>query len=486
MKKSTTFYLSASICILASINGCKKFVAIDAPTNTVNQQIVYNDIKTASAVLNSIYTNLNTQRASVKFVYLYSGLSSDELTLFNIQDPVYKAFFSNSLTPEMNTTFWPEYYRLIFQANSVIEGLAGSRGLDAVRAKQILGEAKFIRAYLYFYLINFYGDVPLILSTDYKKNALLPRTPKSDVYVQIINDLKDCQILLNAQYMNVDITPGATERVRPNASTATALLARAYLYNKDYSKAIEQASQLINNPTYQLEPLSNVFKKDSKEAIWQLYGVGDGFTANTEEGRLFILPQSGPSSEYPVYLGESLYNSFDVGDQRKANWINEVTVLGQKYAYPYKYKVGFINQPVVEYSVVFRLAEQYLIRAEARILLGQVQEGLSDLNVLRRRATDLNAPVNLQLQQIALDLSKNDAMKILTAERLHELFSEGAHRWFDLKRETGFVDNSKSLADELLPVIKGNSWQSTDQLYPIPKLDIDLSPGLAGHQNPGY
>jgi hypothetical protein len=106
-----------------------------------------------------------------------------------------------------------------------------------------------------------------------------------------------------------------------------------------------------------------------------------------------------------------------------------------------------------------------------------VAEGIEDLNIIRRRATDLNATPVDQLPQLSLSLSKEDALLAVENERRRELFTEWGHRWFDLKR-TG-------RADAVLGGVKPG-WQSTDQLFPLPGNDVATNINLRGHQNPGY
>ena len=92
------------------------------------------------------------------------------------------------------------------------------------RKKQLEGEAKFIRAWLHFHLVNYWGDVPYITTTDHRVNALQKRLPSADVYQRIILDLTEAQTLLSQSLA------GNTERIRPDKWTATALLARVYLF----------------------------------------------------------------------------------------------------------------------------------------------------------------------------------------------------------------------------------------------------------------
>jgi hypothetical protein len=448
---------------------CKKLVEVDAPITSVSDKVVYGSDITATAVLTDIYTQIVT--SDVSRIYLFPALSSDELALFaGISDLGYQAYYQNNLSPSIPglVEYWSQIYARIYVANDAIEGLSLSNTLTPGVKQQLLGEAKFVRAFCYFYLVNLYGDVPLNLTTDYKLNSLRPRTDSKKVYEQIISDLKDAQSLLGIDYINASFS-STSERTRPNKFTATALLARVYLFTNDYINAEIEATSIIENKVlYDTVPLNNVFLKNSKETIWALQSVLSGTNSNTVEGRLFILPPTGPSTTYPVYLSDDLINSFEPNDERLLDWTSSMSVLSKKYNYSYKYKVGGVDAASAEYSIVFRLSEQYLIRAEARIQQGNLSKGADDLNLIRLRAGLSAIEVSTQ----------TDLLNAILHERQVELFTEWGHRWLDLKRT--------SKADIILKQVKGQNWQTTDQLYPIPQSELNGNPNIKGHQNPGY
>jgi starch-binding outer membrane protein, SusD/RagB family len=306
-------------------------------------------------------------------------------------------------------------------------------------------------------LINLYGSVPLVTSTDYHKNMVIGREPVENIYTRIIADLTEAQTLLNPVYPT-------SNRLRPNRYTAMSLLAKVYLFQKKWNLSEQVATQIINSGTYKLEPnLNNVFLSSSNEAIWKLSPVFPG--VETWEGYYFV-PTS--SSVIPKYvISNNLLSSFETGDQRKNNWLKNNTVNGQPYYYPYKYKLGYDGAPVPkENYMVFRLGEQYLIRAEARAQQGNIGGALEDLNLIRSRA-GLSDFITTDQSTLLADIQH---------ERQVELFCEWANRWFDLKR----INN----ADTVLSNAKGSNWQSTDVLYPVPQTELSKNPSLT--QNAGY
>jgi hypothetical protein len=400
----------------------------------------------------------------------FQGLSADELTLNGsaLNNTSFNVYYTNSLTSS-NTgpaDFWNNIYPVIFTVNSAIQGLTGASQLTPAVGRQLLGEAMFMRAFCYFYLVNLYGDVPLVTSTAYTTNSNLARTPQIQVYHQIISDLKNADTLLSGNYLDATLLNTTLERVRPTSWAASALLARAYLYNKNWDSAIMQSTTVIDNSgLFSLDTLNGVFFANSTEAIWQLQPTISG--ENTPDAWVFIIPSSGPDEyNYPVYLSNSLLNSFEPGDQRWTDWVDSTVVGGTAYYYPFKYKSATLNASVTEYEMVMRLGEQYLIRAEAEAELNDFTDADSDVNVIRGRAG-------------LAGISLNDQPSLLTAilhERQVELFTEWGHRWADLKRFGN--------AAQVLSATKGFNVPATQLLYPIPLYDIQHDLNLV--QNPGY
>lgn len=478
------------LMMLICQTSCKKLVEVNPPITSVNGANVFREDASAIAVLTGIYSSMSNHnfgfQAPLITMSLLPALSADELAVAGNYSPVFNSYYQNNLNSSGLSVndYWSNIYPTIFVANSAIEGLNSSVTLTPAVRKQLLGEAEFIRAFCYFYLVNLYGEVPLAIGTDYKVNNSLPRAPKAQVYQQIIADLKDAQSKLSVNYLDASLMNTSTERVRPSYWSATALLARVYLYDGNltqdagnYANALTQSSLLINNSNlFSLGTLNNTFLKASSgnnEAIWQLQPVSIG---DTPEARFFVLPPSGPSSSFPVYLSSQLVNSFEAGDQRKTNWVGSVTVpvngVPTTYYYPYKYKVNNSSAPVTEYETVLRLGEQFLIRAEAEAegAGNGLTDAVKDINVIRNRA-------GLGNYNGATD--KASVLAAIVHERQVELFTEWGHRWLDLKR-TGTVDAVMSVVTPL----KGGTWNTNWQLYPILLDELNRNRNLT--QNPGY
>lgn len=453
--------LLIAFTIFISTQSCKKFLDADAPIDQLSSAVVFTEEKTATAAVLGMYTSMMPSIPIITSggTTLYAGLSADELYSSNISNASSSEFSNNALSPnngELVSVFWLRGYNIIYQANACIEGLENNTHISESVRDQLLGEALFNRAFIYYYLVNLFGDVPLLLNTNYEKNSAAPRTTSSIIYDQIINDLKEAQHLLKAAYPT-------TDRVRPNKWTATALLARVYLTLGQWSLAEQESSAVINSDDYFLETsLDNVFLASSMEAIWQLMPVEEGF--NTTEGITFV--PSVWSSGIPDYpITQYLLNAFEVDDVRKASWVASKSVDGDTYYYPFKYKINEYGLPVTEYYTVFRLAEQYLIRAESYAHQEKMDEAKNDLDIIRQRAGLPGTLAN----------TDEELIEAIAQERRIEFFAEWGHRWFDLKR------TKKST--EVLGIIKPG-WQATDTLYPIPLSEILANKNLT--QNQGY
>jgi hypothetical protein len=466
------------------VGGCKKLIQIDSPINSVNANNVFSLDATAAAVLTDVYTQMSRsalRNGDLTGLSLYAGLSADEMIPANPNNDPFKYYYRNNLTSinPGGDHFWNKSYQYIFVANSAIEGISNSNTLSPQVKKQLIGEAKFIRAFCYFYLVNLYGGVPLTTTTNYKINANLPRASIDNIYKQIILDLLDAQSLLTENYSEADAKTNTpiTDRVRPNKWAAKAMLARVYLFINEWQNAELESSEVIDHSSlFKLNSLDNAFLKNNSEAIWQLQPVNAIVTDNTEEGYIFILPMSGPNDfSNPVYLDDRFVESFEPGDHRKLKWLKSVTINGKVYNYPFKYKLGVRSTELKEYSMVLRLAEQYLIRAEARLHLHNINGTVMDLNVIRTRARENS---NIGLPNLLPTINEEQALNAIAYERRVELFSEWGHRWLDLKR-TG-------KANDVLSALKGSDWQNTAQFYPIPQNELDKNPNLKGHQNAGY
>lgn len=448
-----------SVLTLLAFLGCDEFVTVETPNSQLTGSTVFEDSNTANAAMVAIYAKLRDDgflSGSAGGSTAVLGMYVDELVYYGGNDENIFPFFSNNLlaTNALVSQMWNTSYHQIYFANAVIEGCENSTSLSAADKNRFIGEALFVRALVHFYLVSIYGDVPYISNTNYAINRLATRMPVTNVYEMIINDLERAVTLMPEGY-------SSPERVRPNRSTASALLARVYLYAGQWAEASNAASAVINNSLYTWEDdIDAVFLKESSTTIWQFSPKLEG--NNTDEGELFIF-ESGP----PPYIGLSseLFNSFATNDLRKTHWIATISDGTTTWYHAHKYKQQSNTGTSLEYSIIFRLSEQYLIRAEARARQGELSSAKEDLDKVRQLAGLANTTA----------VTADEIVAAVMEERRHELFTEYGHRFFDLKRN--------GLLNTVLPQVKPG-WNTTDQFWPLPENELLVNPNLT--QNPGY
>jgi hypothetical protein len=460
------------LLLLVAATGCKKYLEADVPkTEVLTSQVFSNDDNANAAIAGLYATIMNMQIFNGKITVL-TGFSSDEITYFT-SDVSFDLFQSNTLTPD-NTdvqTLWSDFYKIIYGCNNIIENAQASTGMSTAFKQKITGEALFFRAFCHFYLVNLFGDVPLIVTTDVTKTAYAPRVSSDSVYAQIKSDLTVAMNTLPADYV---IAGG--ERIRANKWAAAALLARVYLYTKDWANAEVMATAVISSGNYTLPAsgdINNVFKKNNSETILQIRQT----VGNTLEGGLF-LGYYGYFGYFEHRMQPALVNSFDTADLRRVNWILTATYNNGggngTFSTPYKYKQASGSTTGDEYYMLLRLGEQYLIRAEARAQQDNINSAMEDINVIRNRAGLSNTTAT----------DKTAALAVVEQERRTELFCEWGHRWFDLKRWPSLTaPSTRTRADDVLGALK-STWKTTAIVYPIPLTSRNNNPTLT--QNDGY
>jgi starch-binding outer membrane protein, SusD/RagB family len=442
--------------LLTIVTACEDFVTIDPPQTTLSTVTVFSDESTARAAVNRIYIDMMQSAGfagGATSLNTMAALAADEMDNYSNTNEM-APFASNNVTPiNINiAAVWNQVYNLIYQANAIREGLEKSSTISTSSKNQLEGEAQFMHAYLHFLLVSFWGDVPWIESTDYQKNAKAARQSATEIYEKVITELLEAKEKLPLS---------APQQIRPTKNAAAALLARVYLYVKNYPAAEQQATELIDQ--FQLEPdLNNVFLIESKETVFQLQSIMPRI--NTWDGESYVIL----STPQTVALSSTLINAFEPDDLRKNSWTNTYTEGSDTWPYPFKYKVRTLPEaasPKTEYQVILRIGELYLIRAEARANLDNLTASAEDVNAIRSRAG---------LPPIIIT-DKTNLLMAIEQERRVELFSENGHRWLDLKR-TGRLD-------AVIGTGKPN-WQPTDALFPIPQTERNRNNNLT--QNPGY
>lgn len=458
-------YIATVIFIVSALfSSCEKFVDIDSPISNLTTNTAFLtdvDIEANIAGLHS-YNLLSSSYFDI-YRHLYPGFSADEIGYYTSSATIDQFVANNILTSNTTSRYmWSEPYKSIYQSNLMLSQLKNASNISINLKNEGMGVSYFFRALSYLNLITIFGDVPLVTEIDVTKTATLSRSAKSIIYELIIADLLKAKDLLK------DVNK---EHGWVSQAAATAILARAYLYSEQWERAVNEANSVVTGAagkSFVLENVENTFLRSSKETIFAISTDGSStVTVNhTYAGRYYI-----PSNNFRAtyFITDDLLAAFEDGDLRKENWIKQFTAAEQKKWYPYKYKLRATPGDVslAEDQVLIRLAELYLIRAEANAQLGNLLEATTDLNTIRNRAG---------LAGLSGTLSKEQVLLAVEQERRVELFCEYGHRWVDLIRT--------KRADEVLGLLKGSAWNSWGQLYPVPEKDIELNTNLI--QNPGY
>ena len=380
---------------------------------------------------------------------------------------------------------WSGLYQMITRANLVLEKVPGIT-MDETQKGQILGEAKFLRALAYHYLVRLYGDVPLVTTTDEQTASVSgARTPAAQVYAQIVKDGTEAEAAL-------PLTWPASDRGRATKGAAQALLAEHYLWTKQWANASAQTQKIIASNTYSLLPnYIQAFLPGSQNRSEEIFAAQSS-SANGAPA-IDIAAWSYPRNMNPNSAGgwgtyqplTAFIESYPAGDYRrevsffsagKLSTGQDVTFLPHVYKYRPSVRPG---QPQDVNWPIFRYADVLLMHAEALNEQGQTAQAIGFVNQVRARARNGAGSENRsQPADLATSLSQAQARDAIFDERKWELAFEGK-RWFDLVRR-GWDFFRTALAND--PT--ASDVQQTDMLWPIPQGQIDLNPALT--QNPGY
>lgn len=464
-------YLFPFLLIL-TLASCKSYIDL----KPLSENSVDNFYKTESDINQGVVATYDGIQTLMRPGYLdhFGEVRSDNSYNF-ATTPVGGAYadFDNFNLTSANTylnNFWHSSYTAIQRANIVlnrIDAINMDENLKRIRK----GEVKFLRALAYFYLVQIWGDVPLVADETKDPMSFIgqQRTPAQQIYNQIITDLGEAAEMLPQTY-------SATEEGRVTKSAADALLARVYLVRKDFPKVLEYTNKVISAAKHTLDKdYSNIFRYSGKsdEVIFKI-----SFKSGTNsEG----FPYLNVNHDYNNTASRDLMESYK-NDPRLAANVKESGIKTYYSTKIHNENVGADNTIDIK-IVVLRYADILLMKAEALNETGfPNSEALNLLNQVRTRFTANQPIVQSQLS------SKKDWQNVLMHERRIEFAFENL-RWFDLvrtdlakevmteKRFGGDRTNSASA----LPY----TFADRDLLFPVPQVQIDASGGSLA-QNPGY
>ncbi len=448
------------VVLVVSLSACEKFLATE-PVNDVSDERTIFDKASAETALRGVYRQLGASgyygETYVTLGYFPSGDIKNLTTggganLVNINFRTDEVTFNQA---------WSAIYETINRANHVIAKVPQIQdpALTTELKDRYVGEAKFIRALAYFDLARAWGGVQVILepTNSLTDRPEIHRSSQAETYQQVLNDLADAEQLL----------PDGVNRIRATKRTVWALRARLHLYREEWALAEEYADKVIalTSDYHLVKPYSAWFANNvtgSQESIFELQFSSINPSAIRAQMQH---PTNGGTYRYaPTDQFVQLLLDPNISGGR-STLIGSVTQGGVTIWFGDLY----YRLPATDPAYILRIAELYLIRAEARAHLGKLignDSALEDLNKVRDRA---GIPLSTANTREALLLA-------IESERRFE-FAFEAHRWFDLAR----TKRAKEVLETLNPNV---SVAPHELLFPIPVTQIQVDPLL--EQNPGY
>lgn len=488
MKRTVTLYAVFVPLTIMLFAGCEKFLEI-SPQGQLTQEAFPTTEADALLAVNATYATLRDWHYHSGGYPILDIMSDDAHKGSNPNDqlPTVGPFdtFDHTPTQDGLDRWWSKLYEGIKRCNVVIEKVPGIP-MDPDLIDRYVAEAKFIRALLYFDLVRAWGGVPIVKTTTPDKS--LVRSSSDEVYDLIIEDL-----LSALPDLEEKSEQSSDEMGRATIGAANALLAKVYLFRKDFVNAGNHALAVINSKEYGLEPLfEDANGKNGEHGVESVFEIGAMEVAGTDNGGdqyantqgVRGTPNRGWGFNRPSL---DLQYSFEAGDPRMdatiiflGEVLDGVEIRGDgttpdetRDSQDSLIEIECYNQKVwipgtttiTQYGHnrrIIRYADVLLMAAEALNENDEAANALIYLNMIRARARQGNDAI---LPDIT-ETNKDNLRELILEERRHELALEG-HRFWDLVR-TG-------KAVEVLGPMGFTAGKH--ELLPIPQTEIDISQG---------
>jgi hypothetical protein len=527
MKRLKTYFVPAlvfsALVLFFSCNADK--LELTNPNNLSPDTFFKTAAQVQSAV-DAVYGSMQTTGMYNRGMWYGNDNSSHENTCNPQQEADKRQWlnFTHDATHSLTEAFWNSCYRGINKANFVINNSdkineISEAFLPKVMKDKYIGEALFMRALYYFWLVEKFGDVPIYLGVDPAENLGMPRAPKAQVWAQIE---ADCIEAVAKCRTKAEEVPG-----RATKGSAWALLGKARLYQKNYAGALEA----FNNVTgYSLEAAYfDNFKEETENGVESIFEVqfskAAGYSSQWSSDRTDQGVNEGTfrAQEYSclgwfnVFISEDLWNEFEAGDPRRgycayqtgdsyAGGTITLTPLVEvidgdtarytrrgwrKYQNYYKQASETDNTSGINMKVI-RYADVLLMKAECQANLGNLGDAIDLMNEVRNRP-DVAMPEYGTTAMDDAGFPVGDLTQFMTAlehERKIELCGEQVRlpdlvRWGKL---ASFLSSDKLLnsiprADKAALVFRSPK----NLLWPIPQKELDVNPNMGPEdQNEGY
>ena len=476
------YKISLLLLMVCTFAACKKELAIE-PEQSLSASTVFTTKAGAQAALNGVYSTSQILEVFGGLPLIIGDYQADNVEFVGSFPTLQEIALYTTLS--VNTSIapiWQNHYMVILRANAVIARIPTitETGFTDAQKKQMVAEAKFMRAITYFQLVNLFAQpyncskgtnlgVPILLNEFSATKIEFPsRSTVNDVHVQIRKDLEEALIDLPLNYGTASDTRG-----RATKGAANGLLSRLHLYRGEWADAATSANAVISStPTYALAANYAFYSGNTAEDV---FTIEMSTTDNSRTG-------AGGLSSYhrPVVSGgrgdapfsTSLVNAFlqEPGDLRLNLSDSAAASDGPKRRFTLKYPDAKTNS---NSTPMIRVTEMYLNQAEALAQINGINQTSLDLvNALRKRA-------GLTTWTLVTFLTNQDFINAILNERRKELAFEG-HRRMDLLRNGMALRSSGPAASISRPCL------DPKVILPIPQREIDINPGMAGQQNAGY
>lgn len=466
-------------CLLVlSLSSCSDLLE-EVPQDTLVSSIFFRTQSDALAGMNAVYGRLNKSLYNRIFFLYTDEFTDDGAAGIGVNNANIRAIDNFTHTPvnDRIDLAWQEHYDGINRANEVITKVP-LIAMDTQLRDRIVGEARFIRALLYFNLVRLFGSVPLVLTPTTSAEGIdVEQASVEAVYAQILKDLTDAEAVLPLTYTGSDVG-------RASKGAAKGLLAKVYLTRQQWSLAAQKCQEIIDSKTYELwDDYAKVFQVGTENQKEVLFSVQ--FASGVSNGNSMMI-LSMPRNKVPGLTGneadvptDDLVAAYEAGDRRKEVTIRNSLVVGsQTYAFTncfFKYydPASFansadsgVNYPILRYSDILLMYAEALNEQS-----GPTPEAYALVNQVRQRARNGKTGLLPDLT----GLTKETLRAAILKERRVEMAFEG-QRWFDLIRTGTMVATMKAHGK--------TNVQPFHVLLPIPQREIDTNKKLK--QNSGY
>jgi len=471
-----------TVAVLAlSANSCSDSELVLLPPDTEIMEETLNTESQLQSFLNSAYFSVSSVNAYGTDILIFGDVLSDHLYISPVH-PLYTNTYNMNYDSNSNELgFYGSMYSAINKCNMIINNTNVAGSANVARMK---GEAKIIRAFSYFTLVNFYSPtpssginqeygVPLVLG-DYDVSIQPARASVAEVYDQIISDLK-------AGANEAADVP--QDKVTLSKTAAKLLLSRVYLTRRaagDAQLALQYATEVINNSPSVFAPITAGAYKDyfsatdidlvenKPETVWELDMTtqNNGVTGVGANKAIFSYYDGSLAATRSLLFTKDFYESISNSDARKGLFLTTNVPVDQPMgAWTTKFKRLFSGGNFTRNNKILRFSEAYLNRIEALYLTGQNVQALQELNAF---AASRNGA----------QYTGTDLLKDILTERDKEFFAEG-YRFFDLKRYgLPLIKNAHCTMNCNVP---GN-----DKLFVMPMSQSYLNQNPNLTQYPGY